>query len=168
MTIKAVPQADESTGELLQFPPCSRRSILVLEEAGDPREFNAEALLDAGYQVDVTEDPATAWSALQLYRYGVLLTDQFLPEASLVELITKIHTARRAVPVIMVTNLLPLWELALHPCFETVTMLRNPYTIEKLVGLVKHALSEAVVAPGKFAPLTASQTPRASISLRQR
>jgi two-component system nitrogen regulation response regulator GlnG len=168
MTTKAMPQTDESTGEVLQFPPCSRPSILVVEEAGDLRQFNAEALLDAGYQVDVTEDPATAWSALQLYRYGLLVTDQFLPEASVVDLITKIHTARRAVPVLMVTDILPLWEPALHPCFETVTILRKPYPIEKLVGLVKHALSEAVVAPGKSAPMTSSQTRRASISLRPR
>jgi len=165
MTKKSIWQADESARELLQIPTCSRQSILMVEEAGDLRQLNAEVLIDAGYQVDVTEDIATAWTALQLYRYGLLVTDQFLPEASVVELITKVHTAQGALPVIMVTNILPLWELALHPCFENVKILRKPYTIEKLLGLVKHALSETAVVPGKFALQTNSQSQRAATSL---
>jgi DNA-binding NtrC family response regulator len=96
----------------------------------------------------------------------LLVTDQFLPEAAVVELITKIHTARRALPVIMVTNILPPWELAGHPCFETVKILRKPYTIEKLLGMVKRALSKSAVVGGKFAPLTISQSQRAATSLR--
>jgi two-component system nitrogen regulation response regulator GlnG len=168
MTTKQRSQADELARGWFQARPSVRRSILVVEEAGDLRQLNAEVLIDAGYQVDVTEDIATAWTALQLYRYGLLVTDQFLPEASVVELITKVHTAQRALPVIMVTNILPLWEFALHPCLENVKILRKPYTIEKLLGLVKHALSETAVVPGRFASLTNSQSHRAEISLRPR
>jgi hypothetical protein len=42
----------------------------------------------------------------------------------------------------MATGILPAWELALHPCLQGVTMLRMPYTIDKLLGLVKSILPE--------------------------
>jgi DNA-binding response OmpR family regulator len=47
-------------------------------------------LIDAGYQVDVAEDGATAWAALQLSKYDLLITDQFMPKVSGVELPKKI------------------------------------------------------------------------------
>ena len=120
---------------------CGQR-ILVVEEEGDIRQLNAEVLVDAGYQVDVAEDGASAWAALQLNRYDLLITDQFLPKVSGVELLKKIHIARMTLPVIMATGILPTWEFALHPCLQAVTMLRMPYTIDRLLGLVKSILPE--------------------------
>ena len=166
MTTKHIATVEDTTSVLIPVRPCHRPRILVVEKEDDLRQLNAEVLLDAGYQVDTTEDGETAWLALQRQRYDLLVTDQFLPEAPLVELITKMHTAQRSLPVLMVTDILPLWELALHPCFATVKILRKPYTIEKLLGLVKHALSETAVVPGKFAPLTISQSQRAATSVR--
>jgi len=117
--------------------------ILVVEEEGDIRQLNAEVLIDAGYQVDVAEDGASAWAALQLTQYDLLITDQFLPKVSGVELLKKIHIARMTLPVIMATGILPTWEFALHPCLQAVTMLRMPYTIDRLLGLVKSILPES-------------------------
>ena len=159
-------QADELARGWFQARPSVRQSILVVEDAGDLRQLNAEVLIDAGYHVDVTDDMATAWTALQLYRYDLVVTDQFLPETLVVNLIAKIYTAQMALPVIMVTDILPAWELALHPGLESVKNLRKPYTIEKLLGMVKNALSETAVVRGKFAPLTNSQGQPAGTSLR--
>ena len=72
-----------------------------MEEAGDIRQLNAEVLIDAGYQVDVAEDGASAGGALQRHNYDLLITDQFLPKVSGVELLKKIHVARMTLPVIM-------------------------------------------------------------------
>ena len=102
--------------------------------------------MDAGYQVDVAEDGEAAWATLQLHSHDLLITDQFLPKVSGVELLKKIHVARMTVPVIMATQILPTWEFALHPCLQRVTMLRMPYTIDKLLGLVKSALPDAAIA----------------------
>ena len=123
-------------------PKCGQR-ILVVEEEGDIRQLNAEVLIDADYQVDVAEDGASAWDALQCHNYDLLLTDQFLPKVSGVELLKKIHVARMTLPVIMATSILPTWKFALHPCLQTVRMLRMPYTIDKLLGLVKSILPES-------------------------
>jgi CheY-like chemotaxis protein len=72
----------------------SRQRILVVEDERDLRQITAEGLTDAGYQVDVAEDGATAWTALQIYQYDLLFTDQFMPKVSGVELLKKIHAAR--------------------------------------------------------------------------
>jgi DNA-binding NtrC family response regulator len=121
----------------------SRQRILVVEDERDLRQITAEGLTDAGYQVDVAEDGASAWAALQLTQYDLLITDQFLPKVSGVELLKKIHIARMTLPVIMATGILPTWEFALHPCLQAVTMLRMPYTIDRLLGLVKSILPES-------------------------
>lgn len=126
--------------------------ILVVEEADDVRQLNAEVLIDAGYQVEVAEDGAAAWAALQLHRYDLLITDQFLPKVSGVELLKKIHTARMSLPVIMATAILPTWEFALHPCLQAVTMLRKPYSFEKLLGLVKNVFHGKAGGSKEIAP----------------
>jgi CheY-like chemotaxis protein len=134
--------AGELAGEFFQSEANLRQHILVVEEADDLRQLNAEVLMDAAYQVEVAEDGAAAWAALQLNHYDLLITDQFLPKVSGVELLKKLHTARMTLPVIMATEILPTWEFALHPCLQAVIMLRKPYTIEKLLGIVKSVLPE--------------------------
>jgi DNA-binding NtrC family response regulator len=143
MTVNSFTPAGETAGGMFHSQSDSGQRILVVEEAEDIRQLNAEVLVDAGYQVDAAEDGAAAWAALQLHRYDLLLTDQFLPKVSGVELLKRLHTARMTLPVIMATEILPTWEFALHPCLQAVTMLRRPYTIEKLLGLVKSVLPHA-------------------------
>ena len=123
-----------------QNPPNSPQRILVVEDECNLRQLNAEVLIEAGYQVDVAEDGAAAWAKLLLSKYDLLITDQFLPKMSGVELLKKIHDARMTMAVIMATEILPTWEFALHPCLQTVSMLRKPYTIEKFLGMVKSVL----------------------------
>ena len=120
----------------------SRQRILVVEDERDLRQITAEWLTDAGYQVDVAEDGATAWTALQIYQYDLLFTDQFMPKVSGVELLKKIHESRITLSVIMATGFLPTWEFALHPCLQPVKMLLKPYSFGKLLGMVKNVLSK--------------------------
>jgi DNA-binding NtrC family response regulator len=129
-----------SAGALLQTKPNSNQRILVVEAADDLRQLNAEVLVDAGFHVDASEDGLAAWAALQLHRYDLLITDQFLPNVSGVELLKKLHAAHMILPVIMATGILPTWEFALHPCLQSVAMLRKPYSFEKLLSMVKHIL----------------------------
>jgi CheY-like chemotaxis protein len=120
----------------------SRQRILVVEDERDLRQITAEGLTDAGYQVDVAEDGATAWTALQIYQYDLLFTDQFMPKVSGVELLKKIHESRITLSVIMATGFLPTWEFALHTCLQPVKMLLKPYSFGKLLGMVKNVLSK--------------------------
>jgi DNA-binding response OmpR family regulator len=97
-------------------------------------------LIDAGYRVDVAEDGAAAWTALQLDQYALLITDQFLPKVPGLELLRKIHAAGMTLPIIMATGLLPVREFALHPFLKTVKILFKPYSFEKLLSMVNMVL----------------------------
>ena len=118
-----------------------RQRILVVGDETDLRQRSVEVLLEAGYQVDVADDGATAWTALPISHYDLLITDQFLSKLSGVELLKKIHVARMPMPAIMITKILPTWEFTLHPCLQSVMMLQNPYPMGKLLGLVKSVLA---------------------------
>ena len=140
MNEEAWSDAYQPAGALVQRQLNSRQQILVVEDEGDLRQLSAEVLIDAGYQVGIAEDGVAAWTTLQHQSYDLLITDQFLPKLSCVELLKKLHTARMVLPVIMTTGILPTWEFALHPCLQAVMMLRKPYTFEKLLGMVKNIL----------------------------
>jgi DNA-binding NtrC family response regulator len=156
MTTPDFSPAGQSAGAFLPDPTNSNQRILVVEAADDIRQLNAEVLVDAGFQVDAAEDGVAAWAALQLHRYDLLITDQFLPNVSGVELLKKLHAARMNLPVIMATGILPTWEFALHPCLQSVAMLRKPYTFDKLLSMVKHVLH-----PNAGARVASPQTSRA-------
>lgn len=115
MTAKLIVDFDDPIIQPLQSQPNSPQRILVVEDEQDLRQLTAEILIDAGYQVDVAEDGAAAWSALQLSQYDLLITDQFMPKVSGVELLRRIHAAQMTLPVIMATGFLPTWGFACTP-----------------------------------------------------
>ena len=143
--------------------PHPRQRILVVEDESDLRQLNAVVLTDAGYHVEVAGDGAVAWAALQLQSCDLLITDQFLPKLSGVDLLKRIHTARMTLPIIMVTEILPTWEFALHPCLQAVTMLRKPYTIDKLLGMVKTVLPDPAAAGSEIVPAPNRQSPPSAV-----
>jgi DNA-binding NtrC family response regulator len=158
--------ADQPDEALVQPQLNPRQRILVVQDEGDLRQLSAEVLIDAGYQVEIAEDGVAAWAALQHQSYDLLITDQFLPKLSGVELLKKLHTARMALPVIMATEILPTWEFAMHPCLRAVTMLRKPYTFVKLLGMVKSILPTPSIFRAEMEPLPTWQRPTATASLR--
>jgi DNA-binding response OmpR family regulator len=130
-----------SRGAPVRSPLNAGQRILVVEDERDLRQLTAEVLIAAGYQVDVAENGVAAWSALKLSKYDLLITDQFMPKISGGELLRKIHAARLTLPVIMATGFLPTWEFALHTWLQPVKMLLKPYSIDKLLNMVRCTLS---------------------------
>ena len=68
-------------------PARSRYRILVAEENPQLRLRYAFALVRPGYDVDVAEDGAAAWEALQAKRYHLLITENDLPRLTGVDLV---------------------------------------------------------------------------------
>jgi DNA-binding response OmpR family regulator len=118
----------------------SPQRILVVEDEQDLRQLTAEVLIDAGHKVDVANDGEAAWTALKLTSYDLIITDQFLPKVSGIELLKKIHVARMTLPIIMATRLLPIREFALNPFLRSANILFKPYSFEKLLGMLKMVL----------------------------
>ena len=144
MTAKFLPSFDDSIIEPPQNQSNSRHRILLVEDEQDLRRLSAEVLIDAGYQVDVAENGAAAWFALQHSQYDLLNTDQFMPKLSGVELLKKIHAVNMTVPVIMATGFLPTWGFALHIWLQPVKMLLKPYSLKKLLATLKNVLHRTV------------------------
>lgn len=126
----------------LQTEPGSRPHILVVDDDYDIRRLNHQALTLVGNQVDTAEDGAIAWQALKLKRYDLLITDNILPKVSGVKLIEKVHAVKMALPVIMITGIMPTWEFFGRPWLQPSAVVLKPYTMEDLLKAVKAVLSE--------------------------
>jgi DNA-binding response OmpR family regulator len=133
-------QAGERDSAPPQCLPNPRQRILVVDDEPDIRCLSAEVLIDSGYDVDAAADGAAAWQALQTKAFNLLITDNNMPKVSGVELLKKLRAARMALPVIMATGTLPIWDLAPHPCPLPAAILLKPYTIEELLGTVTKVL----------------------------
>ena len=131
--------------------PNPRPRILVVEDDSLIRELNQAALTECGYHVDVAEDGAAAWAALQLNSYDLMITDNGMPKVSGIDLLKKLHAAHMALPVIMATGRLPQEELAQSPWLHPAAMLLKPYTLAELLGTVKEVLQAAANACEKIA-----------------
>jgi DNA-binding NtrC family response regulator len=114
--------------------------ILVVEDEPDIRRLNTEVLVQSGYQVDAAANGAAAWEALQLRDYHLLITDNEMPQVSGVDLLKKLHAARKALPVVMATGTLPYEEFTQHPWIQPAAVLLKPYTVVELLGMVKKVL----------------------------
>ena len=100
-------QAGESAGAAVQCQAKWQPRILVVDDDSDLRLLYSEALARPGYHVDVAEDGAAGWKALQVKNYNLLITEHSLPKLTGVELVKKLRSARMAVPVVMTAIRLP-------------------------------------------------------------
>ena len=140
--------ACETTGAPAQQRKTTPRRILVVDDDVATRRLETSVLIQSGYEVDVAEDGAAAWSALNTDHYDLLITDHSMPKVTGVELLQKLHDTRMALPVIMVTGSLPQAEFDRLPWLLPATTLLKPYSPEKLLGAVKQILSDPEKSTG--------------------
>ena len=141
-----------------ESPTFPRRRILVVEDDRVLRQVTAMVLVHSGYAVDIAEDAATAWEALQANRYDLLVIDNNMPKLTGIELLKKLRSARMGMPVIVVSGTLPTQELAQNPGLEPVTLLSKPYAPEQLLDTVKELLDVAFSKRSPCIPLALSRT----------
>jgi CheY-like chemotaxis protein len=153
MTPKNRLQADEPAGMLFQGRLNPRRRILVAEDDDDIRRSNIEVLAGSGYKVDAAANGAIAWDALQLNGYDLLVTDYNMPRMSGIELIKKLHAARMALPVILVSGTIPIEKLKRHPWLQIDATLLKPYTPDELLATVEKVLCVTDAISGQVATL---------------
>jgi DNA-binding NtrC family response regulator len=114
--------------------------ILVADDEPGIRQLNSDLLKEEGYTVDTVANGVLAWRALERNYYDLLITDNLMPRMSGVELLEKLHTVRKAVPVIMVTGTMPSEEVQSQPWFQIATTLLKPYTLQELLKAVRDSL----------------------------
>jgi DNA-binding response OmpR family regulator len=137
---KVLREADVTAAAPRPRPANSSHRILAVDEDRDLRRLYAEALAHPGYSVDVAEDGAAGWEALQVNRYHLLITEHDLPKLTGVELVRKLRAARMALPVVMAAGRLPTQELARNPSLQLAAMLVKPFAVDALLDTVENVL----------------------------
>ena len=90
--------------------------------------------------MDAAADGAAGWEALQAKRYDLLITDNFMPKLTGVEMVNKLQAARMQLPVIMATALFPQEDFIVHPWLGDVTTLLKPFRAAELLSAVRKVL----------------------------
>jgi two-component system cell cycle sensor histidine kinase/response regulator CckA len=133
----------ETSSVVEAVPSAPRESVhrvLVVDDDVSIRQLTAEMLVSSGYEVDVAADGAAGWEALQAKHYDLLITDNFMPKLTGVEMVSKVQAARMQLPVIMATALFPKEEINRYPWLGTVTTLLKPFRAAELLSTVKRTL----------------------------
>ena len=112
------------------------------------RQLSTSMLIDAGYEVDATQDGGIAWDALQFRKYDLVITDNRLPKMSGIELLKKLRGAGMTLPVILATGVAPKEEFPRKPSIQPDATLVKPYSLADFLETVKRVLcgAEPVVA----------------------
>jgi two-component system sensor histidine kinase EvgS len=130
-------------------PPNYPRRILVVDQNDDFRLLCADALTGPGCRVDVAEDGATAWRALQAHHYSLLITENKLPNLFGDELIRKLRSAHMKVPVVIIAGGLSALEPAQNsPCHCAATLFK-PIALDTLLP--------KLIPPENLCPLVISR-----------
>jgi two-component system, cell cycle sensor histidine kinase and response regulator CckA len=125
-------------------PTESVQRILVVDDDISIRRLSTEMLIRSGYQVDAAADGAAGWKALQGNSYDLVITDNFMPKMTGVEMVKKLHAAGMKLPVIMATAMLPQEEFVSRPWLHAVTTLLKPFRANDLLSAVKKILAANV------------------------
>ena len=115
--------------------------------------------------MDVAEDGAAGWEAIQANRYNLLITEHEMPRLTGVELVKKLRAARLALPVVMAARRLPIEELAQDPSLQLAAALSKPFLAAKLLDTVKNLLHATDSAPEQFEPRPAWRSQLAADAL---
>jgi DNA-binding response OmpR family regulator len=144
---KVLREADSTSDTPRQNPANSPQRILAVDEDSDLRRLYADALVGPSYRVDVAEDGAAGWEALQARNYHLLITEHDLPKLTGVELIRKLRAAHLALPVVMAAGRLPTHELAQNPSLQLAATLVKPFAVEALLDTVTNVLRATARPP---------------------
>jgi two-component system OmpR family response regulator len=151
MTAKNMSAAGDSARERapLQRDPNPLHRILVVDEDSDLRRLYVDALARPGYFVDVAEDGAAGWVALQSHNYNLLITENDMPNLTGVELVERLRSAHMALPVVMAAGRLPFHELARNPSLQLAATLLKPFGVDTLLNTVENVLRVTDEGPGE-------------------
>jgi CheY-like chemotaxis protein len=127
--------------KLLPIISKSAHRILVVDDDNSIRQLTTEMLTRAGFAVDAATDGSAGWEALQAKDYDLVITDNFMPNLTGIEMVKKIHAGSMNLPVIMATAIFPQEEFQLHPWLESTPTLLKPFRATELLSTVRKVLS---------------------------
>ena len=163
---KVLRDAYSTTGDPSPCPTISPHRVLVVDEDRDLRRLYAETLAGPGCDVDVVEDGATGWEALQAKPYNLLITEHDLPKLTGVELVRKLRAAHMDLPVVMAAGRMPTDELAQNPSLQLAATLAKPFAVDALLDTVRTILRATESPVEQTAPLANGQGSPAAVDFQ--
>jgi two-component system, OmpR family, alkaline phosphatase synthesis response regulator PhoP len=116
------------------------QKILLVDDEPNILHLYEKILGDCGYHVDTALDGEAAWLELQVENYDLVITDNYMPKLSGMDLIKVLRDANLTTPVIMSTDRPPDDKFVLEPRFQPFFMLQKPHHVEYLLKAVDKAL----------------------------
>ena len=78
--------------------------ILIVDDDPAICEISARILAHSGFSVDIAPDGESAWDAVGVQRYDLILTDQNMPRLDGTGFIGRLRAAGLRIPVILMTG----------------------------------------------------------------
>jgi two-component system, NtrC family, nitrogen regulation response regulator GlnG len=116
-------------------------TILIADDDASIRTVLSQALARSGFQVRSTSNASTLWKWVKDNEGDLVLTDVMMPDGSVFDFLPRIRAERPKLPIIVMSaqnTLLTAISAAEQGAYE---YLPKPFDLEKLIDLVKRALS---------------------------
>jgi DNA-binding response OmpR family regulator len=134
------PISEGGSASLYERKPSYR--ILVVDDEDNDRELNSRILIRAGYDVVGATDGDAAWAAIQTEHFDLMITDNFMPKVTGVELINKLHAAGTKLEVILLTGEFPADQFDRYPWLRNIVILTKPLANREILLVVKKILNK--------------------------
>jgi nitrogen-specific signal transduction histidine kinase/ActR/RegA family two-component response regulator len=132
------------------WPKSRGECILVVDDEAAVREVARQALLEFGYKVITASRGAEALRIFRERRQEIklVLTDMMMPEMDGATLIAALRVLDPAVKVVGITGMSDAAGMSALKTHALAAMLAKPFTIEKLIGVIREALPAAAGSGG--------------------
>jgi len=144
-------QAAAKGASAAPWPRAHGECILVVDDEAAICEVARQALVEYGYQVITASRGAEALSIFEERRQGIqlVLTDMMMPEMDGPTLVAALRAVDRGVRIVGITGMSDTAGVNTMKALELSAMLRKPFTIERLLAVIRGALP---VTPGSEGP----------------
>jgi CheY-like chemotaxis protein len=130
----------------LRSAPLSERKpsycILIVDDEDNDRELNSRILIRAGYDVVGAADGDAAWEAIQIQHFDLMITDNFMPKVTGVELVNKLRAAGTKLRVFFLTGDFPVDQFDRYPWLRNIVILTKPVSSGQLLSAIEKILNE--------------------------
>ncbi len=123
--------------------------VLLVEDGLDIRNLVHFHLQDAGYQVDIAADGATAWAKTQNSHYDLIILDIMLPEMDGIEVCQRMRQRGDQTPILMLTARSSEMDRVVGLEVGADDYLTKPFGIKELLARVKALLRRAEMINNK-------------------
>lgn len=116
--------------------------ILVIDDEEIVRVCCKRALVDEGYEVDVTSSGKEGLALFNRQKYDLVLVDLKMPHMEGMEVLANIKRGAPDQKVIIVTGYMPLEPAEEPPFFGAAYYLEKPFAPDVLMNMIYKALKE--------------------------